>query len=40
MRCLVNINDQLDYAIENKTEHNSKWLSSPDDPYIMIIMGG
>ena len=40
MRCLVNINDQLDYAIENKTEHNSKWLYSPDDPYIMIIMGG
>ena len=40
MRCLVNINDQLDYAIENKTEHNWKWLSSPDDPYIMIIMGG
>ena len=39
MRCLVNINDQLDYAIE-KTEHNSKWLYSPDDPYIMIIMGG
>ena len=40
-RCLVNINDQFSwFANENKTEHNSKWPYIPDDPYIILIIGG
>ena len=41
MRCLVNINDQFSlFANENETEHNSKWPYIPDDPYIILIIGG
>ena len=29
-----------DYANENKTEHILKWLSIPDDPYRILIIGG
>ena len=29
-----------DYAIENKTEHNSKWPYIPDHPYRILIIGG
>ena len=29
-----------DYANENKTEHNSKWLYIPDHPYRILIIGG
>ena len=28
-----------DYANENKTEHNSKWLYIPDHPYRILIIG-
>ena len=29
-----------DYAKENKTEHNLKWLYIPDHPYRILIIGG
>ena len=29
-----------DYTNENKTEHNSKWPHIPDQPYIILIVGG
>ena len=29
-----------DYAYENKTEHNLKWLYVPDHPYRILIIGG
>ena len=29
-----------DYANENKTEHNLKWLYIPDHPYRILITGG
>ena len=29
-----------DYANENKTEHNLKWLYIPDHPYRILIIGG
>ena len=34
---MININD---YANENKTEHNLKWLYIPDQPYRILIIGG
>ena len=27
-----------DYANENKTEHNLKWLYNPDHPYRILII--
>ena len=39
-RCKVYINDFDDYANENKTEHNSKWLYIPHHPYRILITGG
>ena len=29
-----------DYANEDKTEHNLKWLYIPDDTYRILIIGG
>ena len=29
-----------DYANENKTEHNLKWLYTPDHPYRILVIGG
>ena len=29
-----------DYANKNKTEHNEKWLHTPDKPYRILIIGG
>ena len=29
-----------DYANENKTEHNLKWLYIPDHPYRILVIGG
>ena len=29
-----------DYANENKTEYNLKWLYIPDHPHIILIIGG
>ena len=29
-----------DYANENKTKHNSKWLYIPDHPYRILMIGG
>ena len=29
-----------DYANENKTEHNLKWLYIPDHPHRILIIGG
>ena len=29
-----------DYANENKTEHNLKWLYIPDHPYKILVIGG
>ena len=29
-----------DYANENKTEHNLKWLHIQDHPYKILIIGG
>ena len=29
-----------DYANENKTEHNSRWLYIPDHPYRILIVRG
>ena len=29
-----------DYVNENKTEHNEKWLHTPDKPYRILIIGG
>ena len=28
------------YTNENKTEHNSKWTCTPDNPYRILIIGG
>ena len=30
----------VDYANENKTEHNQKWPYIPDHPYRILIIGG
>ena len=34
---MINLDD---YANENKTEHNLKWLYIPDHPYRILIIGG
>ena len=34
---MINLDD---YTNENKTKHNLKWPYIPDNPYIILIVGG